>query len=335
MSSGKFSHGSLKAFNDVDDTMAKPVFGSDGAASWQKWSSEGVGKRALGHGPVVQKSQEWEKERELDRQVRRDNGGPERGVYSNFNTKEEKGGNQAQNADEGATASVGDDFSSAEQENDTTNNVAEFIFSEEFEGEKEGYVYEVRGDDVGYWHVGSSTPAGQPAAEKQDQQSPAKEEKKKKNKKKRDHRESSRTVDDSILHAGVPPPLGGPVSESRKKKKKRMKKKSTSEQEQEQEQEQSGYQPLATQALTDVEKAIAARNARVAEEEDRQSLAALGWYTQIDKASGKSFYYNRKTSETCWEHPLRPQGWSSAQDGAGRTYYFHPDGRTSWTMPPP
>jgi len=61
-----------------------------------------------------------------------------------------------------------------------------------------------------------------------------------------------------------------------------------------------------------------------------------GWEAACDSTTQKTYYYNRTTGERTWEKPLfLPEGWSSAQDEAtGKTYYYNTTtNETRWERP--
>ncbi|XRB10313.1 WW domain-containing protein [Pseudoscourfieldia marina] len=62
------------------------------------------------------------------------------------------------------------------------------------------------------------------------------------------------------------------------------------------------------------------------------------WAEAQDPNTGKTYYYNRKTSETTWsrpEAPPMPKDWAEAQDpNTGKTYYYNrKTSETTWSRP--
>ena len=79
-------------------------------------------------------------------------------------------------------------------------------------------------------------------------------------------------------------------------------------------------------------------------------LVADGWESATDQTSGKVYYFKRSTNERSWKKPETipkpakenideeqlPNGWKSATDqSSGKLYYYHTSGETSWTKPQP
>ena len=77
-----------------------------------------------------------------------------------------------------------------------------------------------------------------------------------------------------------------------------------------------------------------------------QELVAAGWESAKDPSSGKTYYFKRSTNERSWKKPVLlpmsfaggeehlPDGWKSTKDeSSGKTYYYHTSGKTSWEKP--
>ena len=75
-------------------------------------------------------------------------------------------------------------------------------------------------------------------------------------------------------------------------------------------------------------------------------LVAAGWESAKDPSSGKTYYYKRSTNAHSWKKPILPtkssavgeehlpDGWKSTKDPtSGKTYYYHTSGKTSWEKP--
>ena len=204
----------------------------------------------------------------------------------------------------------------------------EFIYADSYEGPKSGYVFEVRGDECGYfWDPLSSsvddvnavdavTPQtvisvndekGSQEEDSTDQQ-PAKKKRKK---------EKPTLKPQTIL--GVPPPI---TSHKKKKKKKPI--------------DASSIQ-IQSQSEIDLSKALAARASRLNAEKSKNQLAAEGWLKTTDQKTQKEYYFKPTTGETSWVYPVGRrlgEGWEEGKDGEGRVYYFRRStGETCWEFP--
>lgn len=76
-------------------------------------------------------------------------------------------------------------------------------------------------------------------------------------------------------------------------------------------------------------------------------LVAAGWESAKDPNSGKTYYFKRSTNERSWGKPIVPKsavgenndgqlpdGWKSTKDqNSGKVYYYHTSGKTSWQKP--
>lgn len=77
-------------------------------------------------------------------------------------------------------------------------------------------------------------------------------------------------------------------------------------------------------------------------------FVADDWDSATDPTSGKVYYFNQSTNERSWEKPESvpkpakqnnaeenlPDGWKSATDqSSGKLYYYHTSGETSWKKP--
>lgn len=71
-----------------------------------------------------------------------------------------------------------------------------------------------------------------------------------------------------------------------------------------------------------------------------------GWASAVDSTTGKTYFFNQGTGERQWDAPEiegkysaksdLPEGWSEAKDkGSGKTYYYHTNGETRWARPTP
>ena len=62
-----------------------------------------------------------------------------------------------------------------------------------------------------------------------------------------------------------------------------------------------------------------------------------GWERAKDPTTHQTYYFHRGTGERSWNCPSSqtslPEGWKETMTQDGNVYYFHPDGRTTWTRP--
>jgi hypothetical protein len=95
-------------------------------------------------------------------------------------------------------------------------------------------------------------------------------------------------------------------------------------------------------AIAAIDAATAATPATAAPETVNATPAAVAapalppeWVSVVD-SEGRTYYYNRSTTESTWERPAPPVvGWSEAIDpGSKKPYYVHTNGRpTQWEKP--
>lgn len=60
-----------------------------------------------------------------------------------------------------------------------------------------------------------------------------------------------------------------------------------------------------------------------------------GWESATDSA-GRTYYFDRRTGETSWTNPqpdVLPGGWNVAKTADGKQYYYHTSGETRWEKP--
>ena len=299
-----------------DVSYSKASIGSDGANRWQAWQSTSSAHKPLHkqlHKAVVKRGEEYVAPVE-------DVEGKARGKYVNFKIDrskvEKKKGYDSD--DGGSNLNPPDDDTphcpppAPAPPND---DQATFLYSEINDSPMEGYVWDKRGDDVGYFLI-ESNDAGTNNATTEDASvlqtnDASQSEGASKNKKKRKKLAAPPIVQAA---AGVPP------SSAPKKKKKKK----------------GGLDPAATlaaidasQGSTDLTRALKAREKKLSAAADKRDLAAGGWLLTSDERTGKSYYYKPSTGETTWEHPL----WCKVENGDKPYWYHRKDGRTTWDDP--
>ena len=66
---------------------------------------------------------------------------------------------------------------------------------------------------------------------------------------------------------------------------------------------------------------------------NRYKHNAQTWYSAINSATGRQFFYNPNGSSQ-WEPPILPEGWSSSINSAtGKLYYYNANGSSQWKPP--
>jgi WW domain len=310
------------AFNAVDDLVAKPVLGSDGAAKWQSFSQQKHKTASLHNAAPTAPLKaldravgftSWKEEREYSNKVRQSDHENTKtssvpGVYTHF-SKHKK-------SDDGT------EISSKERKRIERRIIGDdqeyFIPSPTFAGWKFDYVFTTKASHgTGYYFDGmDSIKRLNGQFEMDNVPAPFK---------------SSHYIDESKKIAST---LDGETPNEQKQSHKTKKKKSNT--------------PGVTivnnpnHPLEQVAAILAQRTA--------SSTAQLpnGWES-ARTADGKEYYYNRTTGERTWEKPCSiedslppsapnesvPSSWNVAMDPVtGKTYYFHlQTGETSWELP--
>lgn len=291
------------AFSAVDDIVAKPVLGSDGAASWQEFRKgtkelqrESVApalqvKRAdrLGTGLAT-----LEDERSHERKIRLEGG--EAALGSGYTTFKRK-----HDAEEAAEKKRRKQI----EKRIRPESKPYFQSSTAFCGWRFDYVFTTRDRGTGYYWDGtdsikklngigdspepSSEPSSElPSAGAQDGESTQDAKSGLKNKNKRKHDSPAAVVDDP------------------------------------------------NNPLEQVVNAIRRRNEALKQPPAGLTTIPNSWETALDPSTGKTYYFNRSTGQQQWDPPAGqlPEGWKSATDSAsGKVYYFHVDGTTTWVKP--
>jgi hypothetical protein len=336
--------------------VAKPVYGSDGAASWQAFrqggGGEGVGGGyAEGKGSAAPKAPlkkadrlqfaTWDDEVENERKVREDSGEARLGSgYQQFRLKRKKSeASAAGGADAGDSGGGGAQDGSVEENQPKRRprrplpaDASDFVPASTFEGSKEGYAFTTRNGKTGYyWDEEERTDlGGDPASAGA---APRAKKKRKKVGHKSDADAVSITIVDTPDH-----PLQQLAAAIQRHHQHQM----------------AGHappwapsQPPPTPALPD------------------------GWEAAADPSSGNTYYYHRATGRRQWDAPspsspslsapppaadsgaagpaavpddsrpsqtlLLPAGWTAAKDPAtGNDYFYHSETQeTRWDRPVP
>jgi hypothetical protein len=365
------SKSSYTAFSEVDDSVAKPVFGSDGAARWQDFRKNNKAvdinssvaplmplkklDRALG-------TQSLKDERTIEAKIRSDAGDRALGEgYTEFKRKSDHEEVAARKRKKMIMDRVRPD------------DVIYFIEAETFEGSKFDYVFTTRDRGTGYYWDGMDSL------------------------KKELGQTTSSANEDSNNEEGVvtcdPPGDANAKSITKIKKKKKKSKHDTFVP------ESDPFNPMeqVAAAIARRNQALQAPPTAVNEVSTRASdaaalgantkafavtpaqtmleaeLVAAGWESAKDPSSGKCYYFNRQTNERSWSKPnvskeinigqstiasdaaalgaslvtlsstpgdtLEPElealGWQSAKDSSsGKPYYFNRQtNERSWEKP--
>jgi hypothetical protein len=306
----------------VDELVAKPILGSDGAASWQAFRKE-IPSKVLHAQSVAPKAplkksdrlgtgfSSWEEERKHEQMVRKDAGHAEAGSgYTTFRKKND--------AEEAAERKRKIQIEKRIRPDDKEY----FIPAKTFEGWKFDYIFTTRVDRGGtgyYWdgHDGikklNGTLKGDPPSTTE---------------------EDGNHQEDSNASSDAP---------TRPKKKKRKKDKAP---------------VFVSDPNNPMEQAQAIwerRNHMAAGVGGSSQTTPLpeGWQAAQDPASGKTYYFHRASGERSWEIPKQQaeasqgedtktqekeeallDGWKSAVDAkSGKTYYYSTSGETRWDKP--
>jgi WW domain len=309
------------AFNAVDDLVAKPVLGSDGAAKWQSFSQQKL-KTASVHNvaptaPLKALDRavgftSWNEEREYSNKVRQLD--PENktsivpGVYTHFSKSK--------------TSNDGSEISSKERKRIERRIIGDdqdyFIPSPTFEGWKFDYVFTTKASHgTGYYFDGmDSIKKLNGQLEMNNIPAPLK---------------SSHDNDDSKKRANN---LDEGVPTEPKQSHKTKKKKSN-----------TPAVTIVNNPNHPLEQVAAILSQRTAS----STLQLPNGWESARTADGKEYYYNRTTGERTWEKPSSiesslpnsssnetvPSSWNATADPVtGKTYYFNlQTGETSWEPP--
>ena len=351
---------SYSAFNDVDETVAKAVLGSDGAARWQDFKSTAKLKQTSSVAPAIPL-------KKLDR------------ALGTTSINDERRTEAKVRADAG-TAALGSGYTQFKRKTDM-EEVAErkrrklvlartrpkderyFLDVSVFEGHKHDYVFTTKDRGTGYYWDGNDSirkELGKPPITSLGVGGAA----------------PSEDGTYSAIDGGS---SGAPAPDNVKSKKKKKKKKTKAELPfYNPNEDDDPFNPMAQVAQAIKRRnEILGRAPTLAAEADRSnsrldasvlgasirlpsssvtssapsvessavlepSVASDGWKSAVDASSGKTYFFNRKTNERTWTKPVPskeadvalPEGWNVATDKAsGKVYYYHTDGSTSWTKP--
>lgn len=303
------SKSSFNAFKSVDDLVAKPVIGSDGANSWQSFQKEAkhhsTSQRVAPNLPLKRADRlagitSVQQERQQEEEIRKESG--KAGESTGYTVFKQK------NAAEEAMA--------RKKRKRIENRIRPdekkyFISTPTFEGFKFDYVFTTRDRGTGYYWDGMDSL-------------------KKLNAQGDDLPEDETTGDDDKDAEGAP--AANPKEMPKKKKKKRKKDKGA---------------PVIvddpTNPMEQVADAIRRRNETLnGPPSALLGLLPSGWENATD-SSGKTYYFCRASGERQWNRPTvpasivdpqsLPAGWQTAKDSTGKEYYYHTNGETRWNRP--
>ena len=346
----KDSKSSFSAFNEVDDQVAKPVIGSDGASRWQDFK-QGAGKKTAAAGnsllsvapslPLKRIDRvglgikSINDERSIEAEVRKEAGDREVGAgYTVFKTTDDHEERAAQKKRKLILDRVRPD------------DATYFMKAETFEGYKEDYVFTTKDRGTGYYWDGMDSVK----------------------------RELGQSPTYSGSSEGGAMTVGGADRGNHPKEKVRTKKRKKKSVEATAVPDSDPYNPMeqvaqailrrkqaldappsvllgmlttasdaaALGAGAEAVKLLASSQVETLEPE----LVAAGWEATKDPTSGKTYYFRRSTNEQCWNKPALPkkiigqsdnnlpEGWKSTADSnSGKVYYYHTSGKTSWEKP--
>jgi WW domain len=291
----KSEHSAYTAFNAVDELVAKPVLGSDGAAKWQDFAGK-QSKRSASVAPTAPLKQtdraagftSWKEERAHADKIRVEQGVA--GNYTHFKKKSTDGTISAKERKRIENRLIGED-----QEY--------FLPSTTFHGWKFDYVFTTKvSHGTGYYFDGMDslknlrgelTIDGPPTAG------------------------TGQIGDEQAITArkkmSAESAVNGDSSRPKKKKK----------------HEKAATVTIVNDPNHPLEQVAAALARR---QQTSQQLLPTGWEAAMDAGSGNAYYYNRTTGERTW---VKPAVWSTATDPAtGKPYYYNTaTGETVWAKP--
>lgn len=339
MASSKSS--SFTAFNDVDETVAKPVLGSDGAARWQDFRGGSKAPKSFSVAPSMPLKKldralgttSIRDEQVNEAKIRKDAGDREAGSgYTTFKRKSD----HEEHAERKKKKLILDKV--------RPDDVSYFMPAEEFEGYKFDYVFTKRDNrGLGYYWDGTDSArkeTGLPPIHSEsgdivnDKNTATEKEKKPKTKKKK------KKIREPIF---LPDDEFNPMEQVALAIRRR---------EQAMGAPPSSLFGSATNTKADA-AALGANSSALdlaspdAEQPLETELIAAGWESTKDPSSGKTYFFQRSTNERSWTKPdlpksvsggnsdgSLPDGWKSAKDPkSGKVYYHHTSGKTSWEMP--
>ena len=362
------SKSSYTAFNSVDDTVAKPVFGSDGAARWQDFRQN---NKAVDVNSSVAPLMPLKK---LDRAL---------GTHS---LKDERV-NEAKIRSDAGDRALGEGYTEFKRKNDHEEAAARkkrkmildrtrpddaiyFIEAETFEGSKFDYVFTTRDRGTGYYwdgmdslkkelgqttgDDGNNNDVGEAVADESDETKDVSVKKKKKKK--------SKQIKDAMVPESDPfNPMEQVAAAIARRNQALL------------------QAPLAaadgdsTRASDAAALGASTQSFNMPSESLEPNTIAAGWESAKDPTTGKIYFFNRNTNERSWTKPIQlketshslshkandaaalgasvvvPQsslagellegelldlGWQSATDVTGKIYYFNrKTDERRWTKP--
>lgn len=329
---------SFSAFNEVDESVAKPVLGSDGAARWQDFKGKSKmlhAKTSVAPAMPLKKldralgTTSIRDEQANEAKIRREAGDREAGAgYTVFKRKTD--------AEEVAERKRAKLVLGRVRPDD----MPYFLQADTFEGYKFDYVFTTRDTrGTGYYWDGMDSlrkEMGQPPTY-----------------------EATESVNDD--------------EETTKKSKSKKKKKKIRELESMPESDEFNPMEQVAQAILRRKQAMDAPPSNllgvtntiadaaalgadssalelasyITPQSLEPELIAAGWESAKDPNSGKTYFFRRTTNERSWKKPDLPKrpdqesngeqfpdGWKSAKDqSSGKEYYYHTSGETSWKKP--
>ena len=340
------SSSAYTAYNAVDELVAKPVFGSDGAKKWQSFAAAVAQPSKSSVAPTVPLKAidratgftSWKEEREYSNQIRQNDNHAKNSTssgYTNFTGK----GNQNKN-----------EMSSKERKRIERRIIGDqqeyFIPSATFDGWKFDYVFTTRVEShgTGYYFDGmDSLKLLRGQISEDDIPSSAKILSCEITTKKRPSLQATGDVDEATTT------LTGKNDDAEPIKKKKKKAKNLA--------------PVIVNNPNHPLEQIAAILAQRQQPSSSSSLSdseaillPVGWEVAKDSQTGQHYFFNRTTGERSWERPTSapqfpcvtttntttttktpscPNGWNVTRDpSSGKEYYYHAQtGETSWEKP--
>ena len=293
------SKSAYDAFSAVDKLVAKPVLGSDGAASWQEFRKETKELQRESVAPSLQVKR-------ADR------------LGTGLMTLAEERSNEKKIRSEAGDASLGSGYTSFKRKNDAEEAAERkrrkliekrirpdkkpyFLASEIFTGWKFDYVFTTRDRGTGYYWDGIDSLKKLQGIEEFPGDLPVQ------------------------LNAADQMKETATETAAVAAKKRKVEKKLPVV---------IWHDPQ--NPLEQVANAIRRRNDALKAPPFGISTLPIGWENASDPATGKIYYFNRSTGQQQWDPPnsVLPTGWKSASDlTSGKIYYYHTNGEITWVKP--